>query len=483
MPGRWLVIVAIDPQLPDGLTDPNTPSHVVRVTRVERGSDTTLVFWDPRRPAPARYAPATSRIFGNVVPAHHGLPLTPLATRGEAAVREATDVLRPWRERLTLTVAGAAAVKEIELPMEPVSVQARGRPLPDASTRTGRPCIEMSVDGEPWRLVDDLSVQPPGDECFVLRSGSVGGAVVRVGDGITGAPFPSCDVTLELSVRIGLGALGNVRAGALSQLLALGEGDDVDALLGDGDEDPATRLELLRRHLDVTNPVPAIGGRDAEPLERIRYRAPLGVRDVLSAVVPSDYGRLLATLPEVAASRAQVIDGGVRPIVGVTLLLRDEDRLAAQGEPGEAERLRRWAVARAKLESIRLLGYDVELLPPKFVPLDVDVVVDAARWASSATVERDVRLALAGRGGLFDPDVSGLGGDVHLDAIHRRVAAVRGVTAVRVNRLRRLEPRAIDHVTAGVLPIAADEVAILDHPYGDGFPDGLLTVQVCEVAA
>lgn len=481
--GRWLVIVAVDPDSPGDLTDPGVPSHVVRVTRVERGGATARVFWDPRRPAPARYERTTSRIYGNVVPAHHGLPLTPLATRGEAAVRQVADVLRPWRERLTIAVRHAATVKEIVLPMGPVSVQARGWPFPGEAPRSGRPRIEMSVDGEPWALVPDLAVQAPGDECFVVRAGDEGAAAVRVGDGITGAPFPARDVSVDLSVRIGLGAVGNVRAGAITQLLALGEGEDAGALLGGGDDDPGERMELLRRHLRIVNPVPGIGGRDPEPLERIRYRAPLGVRDVLSAVVPADFERLLAALPEVAASRARVIDAGQRPLVQVTLLLRDEDRLAGLGAQGEAERLRRWAVARAHLESVRLLGYDVELVPPRFVPLDLDVVVDAAPWATAATVERDLREALGGPGGLFDPDVAGLGGDVHLDAIHRRARAVPGVHAVRVNRMRRLAPRAVDHVASGVLPMAADEVAILSHPFGEGFPDGLLTVQVCEAVA
>lgn len=478
--GRWLVIVAVDPDNPE-LADPGTPSHVVRVTRVERGGDTTRVFWDPRRPSPAQYHREATRIYGNVVPAHHGLPLTPVTAQGPSAVLESADLLRPWREQLTIRIADAGSVREILLPMEPVSVQARGWPLPGRPPRSGRPKIRLSVDGEDWRLVDDLSVVG-AEECFVLRAGKEGGAALRVGDGVNGAALPARDVAVDVAVRIGLGSVGNVRAGALSQLLALGEGGDADAILDQG-RDPAERFALIRRHLRVTNPVAAVGGRDAEPHERIRYRAPLGVRDVLSAVVPADYERLLGSLPEVAASRARVVEAGIRLAVRVTLLLRDEDALAASEEQGEAERLRRWAVARSYLESVRLLGYDVELVPPRFVPLDIDLVVDAEPWAVGSTVERDVREALSGEGGLFDPDVSGLGGDVHLDAIHRRVLTIPGVSAVRVNRLRRLHPRAVDHTGVGVLPIAGDEVAILRHPYGSGFPQGLLTVDVCGAVA
>ncbi|MFB9316981.1 hypothetical protein [Cryptosporangium minutisporangium] len=466
-PGRWLVLLAA--------SDVDVPPHVVRVTAVELGTDTTRVSWDPRRPAPVAYLPGACTVLGNVVPAHHGLPLTPLAAQGAAAVLDDAELLRPWRERLTVRVTGGDT-REVDLPWQPVSRHAAGWPLPDHPARTGVPQVRLSVDGEPWTLADDLATLGPGDESFVLRPGHTGGVAAVVGDGVTGTRLPDREVTVEFGVRIGLGAIGNVAAGTLVRLLALGSGGDADLLLGTGDAD---RVELLRRHLRVTNPVPAIGGRDPEPLERIRYAAPLGVRELLSAVVPADYERLVGALPEVAAARARVRTDAPRPVVRVTLLLRDEDALTVAGPPGEAERLRRWAVARIEQEDVRLLGFDVELVPPRFVPIDLDLSIDAAAWARAETVRAGVVAALAGDGGLLDPDTSGLGGDVHLDAVHRRVLDVPGVDAVRVRRLRRLQPGAADHRTDGVLPVGTEEVAVLRHPYGPTQPQGLLTVEVC----
>ncbi len=197
-------------------------------------------------------------------------------------------------------------------------------------------------------------------------------------------------------------------------------------------------------------------------------------------MVLDDYGRRLQELPEVAAARARIVDAGLRRVVRVTLLLRDEDTLTRPelGADAEAERLRRWALARDHLEQVRLLGFDVELVPPVFVPLDLDLVVDAEPWASAATLRRGVTAALAGDGGLFDPDVSGLGHDLQLDAVHRSALAVDGVAAVRVRRLRRLIAGAIDYSATGTLPLAADEVPVLRRPYGSG-GDGLLTLDVC----
>ena len=114
------------------------------------------------------------------------------------------------------------------------------------------------------------------------------------------------------------------------------------------------------------------------------------------------------------------------------------------------------------------------LLPQAKLPSEAEL--SAEHGVSRITV----RQALGGPNGLFDPDVSGLGGDVRVDAIHQRVLTVPGVQAVRVRHLRRLRPDSPERAHAGLLAVDADEVAILQHPYGKAFPSGLLTVTVCE---
>jgi hypothetical protein len=447
---------------------------VVRVTRVEVGTDTTRVLWDPRRPAPVRYERATCRVLGNVVPAHHGIPLTPVSALDTTAVLEQTDLLEPWRERLTVALDGTG-VREVPVPVVRVSLRATGWPFPGEPARVGEPQIQLAVDGEPWTRVDDLALVAEGQDAYAIRTGAGGASVARFAE----SALPARPITVELGVVVGLGTIGNVGVGATTRILALGRGGARAAQGGDGGSD---RLADRRLLLTVSNPVPGVGGREPEDIESMRYRAPLGVRDALSAVVPADSERLVLELADVAAARAVVRDGTPAPVVRMTVLLRDEDALAAAGEQGEAERLRRWAAARARLEEVRLLGFDVELVPPRFVPLDLDVVVDVAPWATD-TAEHLVAQVLAGPGGLFDPDVSGLGGDVRVDAIHRRVLTVPGVQAVRVRRLRRLQRGAAERSRAGVLAVDADEVAILHHPYGPAFASGLLTVGVCEVAS
>lgn len=467
-PGRWLVLVP---------PDSDAPRHVVRVVRVELGADSTRVFWDPRRPSPAEFPVEGSHVYGNVVPAHHGVPLLPMSEHLlPGALYEAVELMLPWREEMTLDIDNRDGSKrEIELPLDPVSVQAMGWPLPDQARRQGLPSVQLWVNDEQWTRVEQLALCSD-DECYVLRAGRSGGAAIRFGDGINGAALPQGKPTIKLSMRIGLGRQGNVGIGALSQLLGFGQGGDIAKLL----PQLADRDQIIRQNIKVSNVVAGTGGRDPEPIEQIRYQAPRQVRDSLSAVALPDFARLLEQMPEVAAARAVLVDVGIRRVVRVTVLLTDEDTLAQAelGSQREAERLRRWAAVRHRLESIRLLGYDVELLPPLFVRLDLDIVVDAERWASAVGVRAAVQAALRGDGGLFDPDSRGLGRDVQVDRLVQSVLAVEGVASARVLRLRRLQRDAKECAKLGRLPVGPDEVAVLSHPYGAD-EDGLVTVQVC----
>lgn len=465
-PGRWLVLQPHDPR---------QAPHVVMATMVERGASTTLVRWDPRRPAPSQI-PLPARVLANVVPAHHGVRI---AHRVEAVMVEEGlaaqfAALQPTLDLLVDTRPDAPV--EIPLPLAAVSRIGPGWPFPGKEHRSGEVQVAVEVDGEPWRLVADVASEP--GEVVMVVPDAEGGSVLRLGQpgAFTGRPV---HVTVT-AARVGVGQIGNVGPHTLSSLLALGPGSTVTpAEIG---------MDLLRRLITIDNPVPGLGGRDPEPLEHIRHAAPWTARAVQTAVTRRDYEALLIALPEVAGARARVEELGERRLVRATLLLADEDTLvapaASAAERGDvdlirdAERLRRWGLARRRLEDIRLLGFDVSLVPPTFVPLDIDVIVDAAAWASADQVHKQVTAAIASSRGLLDPDETGLGGDVHVDAILGRVLAVGGVESARVRRLRRLQPGAAEHAVDGTLPVGEEEVAIIHRPYGDG-ADGVLTVEVC----
>ncbi len=458
--GRWLVIHR-------GV---GRGGHVVRITTLVRGTDTVQIGWDPRRPLPwalsaTKTAPdgePPAIVLGNVTVAHHGMPLSALPENiGNP------DLVR-FRELLDLKLEGGPGV-ELALPFSPVSIHAAGFPLPADTKRRGKPAVRALVEDDEWRRTDSLAVADAGDEVFVLRTSADGRATLRFGDGISGSALPARANHIQLDLAIGAGREGNIGEGILSRLLYI----PVDASRGPVSgwlfrED----MEVLRSVVSVDNPLPAVGGRDPEGIDHMRYRAPLLAQRPLSAITAADYERVALEVPEVAGAHARVVPAAVRPIARVTVLLRDEDTLDSD------ERLRRWAAVRAALEHARLLGYDVESVPPTWAPLDLDVSVDAEPHADAGVVRESVIAALAGNGGLFDPDTSGLGGDVQLADVYRAILAARGVAAARVKRFRRLRPHAPERLAAGYIRIKPDEVAVVRGPARPA-SDGVLTVTVC----
>jgi len=460
--GRWLALT--------GTTEDGAPlpPHVVWIVSATESTNGTFVTWDPRRPAPAEYLPDFTALDANVVPAHHGVPLSPLAP-GASAEQTEDAPLAPWQTLMTMDVPKPTGrLAEVALPLSPISNVSTGWPFPGASPRSGTPQITAFLDEIPLRHVDDLSFDRLSDPRFALRPSRDGGAGLAISGAGDGG-------ILTLQMRIGLGAVGNVGSGALTQILLFGDGPGLDDILP-GRTD---RLELLKSEITVTNHQPAIGGRDPTTDPVLRAEAPLMNRGALNAVAARDYADRLTALDEVAAAQATVADGGLQQIIRVTALLNDEDTLANAelGDQREAERFRRWSVARRRLEEARLMGYDVELVPPSFVPLDIDLAVDLEDWAVADTTRRRIEHALRGQGGLFDPDTLGLGGDVTPDAVQRRVLAVEGVRAARLLRLRRLDPDAEDFARRPQMPIGDTEVAVLDPPYGA--PKGILTIETC----
>jgi hypothetical protein len=455
--GRWLVL----------WRGPGLGGHVVRITTLTPGTDVVAIGWDPRRPLPWPLAANEGVVLGNVVPAHHGVPLSTLPTSGTAG-GDAESLAR-YRALLDLEVVGGPST-EVVLPYSPVSVHATGYPLPGDEGRRGKPRIRVLIDDDEWHRVDDLAGADPGDEVFALRSSADGRAAIRFGDGrSSGAALPSRVSRVRLDLTVGLGRAGNVGPDVINRLLHV----PVDASRG-----PITGflfredMETIRGLMTVGNPLPAIGGRDAEPIDVMRYRAPLLAARPLSAVTPDDYERVALALPDVAGAYARTVTAAVRPVVRVTVLLRDEDTL------DDDEHLRRWAAVRSALESARLLGFDVETVPPRWTPLDLDVVVDANPHYEAGALRDMVIGAVAGDGGLLDPDVGGLGGDVQLADLYRTILAVPGVAAARVRRFRRLEPRAKECLPEGVIPMGPDEVAVVRGPRRPD-ADGVFTVTVC----
>ena len=130
----------------------------------------------------------------------------------------------------------------------------------------------------------------PRDRAYALRTDEQGKTYVQFGDGERGARLPSGSNNVRAKYRKGIGAAGNVKAGALAQLL--------DRPLG---------------VKGVSNPAPASGGVDPESEDAARASIPLGVRTLGRAVSLLDYEDFARAFSGVVKAQAAVLRLRARP--------------------------------------------------------------------------------------------------------------------------------------------------------------------------
>ena len=228
------------------------------------------------------YERETVVIHGNVAAATHGETVHQLLGAGRASV--------PF-QRFTLAHAPLTHIQSA------------------VDTSGAEPALEVRVNDVRWDEVPTLFGARPGDRAYVLRTDETGANYVQFGDGARGARLPTGSNNVRALYRKGLGAAGNVKPGALAQLL--------DRPLG---------------VKGVANPTAASGGVDPEPEEDARESIPLGVRTLGRAVSLLDYEDFAHAFIGVAKAHAAVLTLRAGRTIVVTVAFEGGDRLDDLGE-------------------------------------------------------------------------------------------------------------------------------------------------------
>lgn len=141
--------------------------------------------------------------------------------------------------------------------------------------------LELRVNDVRWHEARTLFGQQPADRVYVARTDADSTTTVIFGDGKTGARLPTGTENVRARYRKGIGAIGNLDANRLTQLL--------------------TRPLGLK---EATNPVRAWGGADPEQLTDARQNAPVGVLTLGRTVSLQDFEDFARAFPGIAKARA-----------------------------------------------------------------------------------------------------------------------------------------------------------------------------------
>jgi hypothetical protein len=414
-----------------------------------------------------RYVEDVSVARANVVLADHGLtttedenlgtvpdedPIPRVPNDGRAGGGEPDPVFprfRPLLSRGPLTQAAPYAKES--------SNGSNGGEPPSAASATRwdlrdvLPEVRLYDDESvgPWLPTRDLLGSGPADRNFVAEVEADGRAYLRFGDDTFGLR-PARGTGFSARYRVGNGARGNVGADAIAYVVT------EDAAIG------AAR-----------NPLPARGGVESESIEEVRQSAPSAFRVQERAVTPEDYAEVAQRHPEVQRAAAAIRWTGSWHTVFLTI-----DRFGGRPiDAGFKERLR------AHLERYRLAGHDLEVDGPRYVSLEVEMLVCVLPEYFRSDVKAVLLEVLGdralpdGRRGLFHPDNLTFGQPVYLSRLYEAAQATEGVDRVEISRFRRQELDDETALDAGVLPMHRLEIARLDND--PNFPEnGVLRLTV-----
>jgi hypothetical protein len=392
------------------------------------------------------YYEDVSMAHGNVVLADQGRTLagedlpTPTGHRGYRPPLKEADVT----QRVPFDEAAWAVVDP------------SGNPVLGAASalnqdlRKALPAVELASDeGETWRPQRDLLASDRFDAHFVVEMENDGRSALRFGDNIYGKR-PEGGMDLSATYRIGGGVVGNVGAKSIAHIVtAPGLG-----IVSEGDK-PGVR-----------NPLPATGGVAPESIEEVRQYAPQAFRRQERAVTEADYAEVSQRHPEVSKAVGRRRWTGSWHTMFITV-----DRLGGRPVDQDFEE-----ELSAFLERFQLAGHDVEIEPPRFVPLDLalSVCVEPGYLASDVKQvlfqEFSSRDLPDGRRGYFHPDNFTFGQPVYLSRIVARAMEVSGVRWVRIDpdtdppgRFQRWGEKPRTEVTDGYVDIGRFEIAQLDN--------------------
>jgi hypothetical protein len=301
-----------------------------------------------------------------------------------------------------------------------------------------RPLLQLETEDPPtisalyhWTVQGDLLNSGPFDRDYLVETEEDGAAYLRFGfEGMGRLPLPGD--RFVATYRIGNGTRGNVGAGTIAHVVA-----DQAAITG------------------VRNPLPARGGRNPEDIESARLDAPHAFRTQQRCVTEGDYAAVASRHPAVAQAVAQMrwIGSGHTAVVYVQ---------RAHGQPEDDDFRRE---LRAFMEPCRLMGYEIAIEAPRYVPLRVKLRVYLEPRALALTVHQALSQAFGeelgpdGKVGFFHPDRFGFGQSVHQSQVIARAMGVAGVARVEVEQFRR-----VDSAREIVLeiPIGPREITRLD---------------------
>ena len=221
-----------------------------------------------------------------------------------------------------------------------------------------------SVTNEPtlveWQSVPRMFDAISTDRAFTTILDEFGYTYIRFGDGVSGV-IPPAGVPIIVDYRFGVGAIGNVGAGAIRSLVMGGE--------------------LMGKISSVSNAAPMTGGSDPETIESMRRNIPRSLRALERAVTLEDHESLAIDVGGIAKASAAATTPS-------SVLLAIAPFGTSAEEPKATAELK--AEVDTYVTNRAMIGTTVTIIDPVYVPINITFAVEVNARARRITVSNNV---------------------------------------------------------------------------------------------
>jgi predicted phage baseplate assembly protein len=330
------------------------------------------------------------------------------------------------------------------------------------------PVIQVTTpapDGETWTPRRDLLGSGSSASLFVAEVDDDGGTTLRFGGGA--GQTPGAGTSPSVLYRVGNGSAGN-----------LGADTTFATLIPSSD----TTWNVTGMILGARNPLAALGGTDPETVTSVQINAPGGTRVQMRAVTELDHAAVLLQNPAVKQALA------VRRFNGsfYTVVVSAQPAGALPADPTLREAFLASFVAsmRAYVEPYRLAGWDIQIVGPSYVALDVMLTLQVAPNAFRSSVLASLQQVLGtgtlppGLPAFFCPDRFGFGETIYFSQVVAVAMQVAGVQWVDVSAgatrfQRATNPVPYDPILNNAIAMRGAELPVLGSPVVFNLQGGL----------
>lgn len=301
-----------------------------------------------------------------------------------------------------------------------------------------------------WDEVPNFIHSDDGDESgdhFVVETDEDRLSYIRLGNGTNGKELPD-GAEVHCTYQVGDGLLGNV---GLDTLIHFDPAANAFLKLEAGAETPAP--PPVDKIIRCWNPFDVTNGRGPEPAATIIRRVPEAYRrHQLRAITLQDYVDRAMKIDGVSGAAARYAWTGSWRTVQITI-----DPVGTTELKPEV----RAEIAR-NLDAVRLIGEDLEIRPPRFVPLEIHVSLCANQdyWPEDikSILEQEFSVGWTpdGRRGFFNPDLWTFGQQLKASQIDGRILSVEGVEHIIAVTMKRWNGRST--VSDEITNVAFNEI-------------------------